>query len=90
MLQAATSKLSAIQEALREVNNKKESVEAELALNSAKLERAKLVLAGLGWDQHGCSMFANEREGPSATLVGDVLTAAAVVAYLGPFSAAYR
>ncbi len=88
--QAATTKVSAYEDKLREVNAKSTHVEMELGLCLAKIERAELLLAVLGWDRDDSAVLAREREGKSVTLVGDVLTSAALIAYLGPFSPVYR
>eukprot|EP00884_Botryococcus_braunii_P021650 jgi/Botrbrau1/8169/Bobra.357_2s0015.1 len=91
-LEGTSAELSTLEDELREVNNKSKQVETEQYLCSSKIERAERLLGGLVLDRDESAILGCEREGTSllSTLVGDALTSAAVIAYLGPFSPAYR
>lgn len=103
-LDVLTANLTKLRAALQEVENKiaelefsfsqsvakKDALQGQVDDATVKMDRAQRLLGGLGgekvrWQETVHSLTASE-----ASLVGDVLVAAASIAYLGPFTADYR
>ncbi len=55
-----------------------------------KLERAKKLIGGLGGEKDRWTVAAANLQGVYDNLLGDVLISAGVIAYLGPFTLAFR
>lgn len=55
-----------------------------------KLERAKKLIGGLGGEKSRWTQAANDLQNIYDNLMGDVLISAGVIAYLGPFTSAFR
>ena len=89
-LKAVMDKLAGMQAKLTQLAAEKESLENQYDDCNAKLERAEKLMDGLGgervrWSEISASL------GPKYTnLLGDVLMASGVIAYLGPFTIPYR
>jgi Microtubule-binding stalk of dynein motor len=69
---------------------KKDRLEAEVALCSVKLARAEQLIGGLGGERARWTAAAAALAAAAANLVGDMVLAAAAVAYVGPFTPAFR
>ena len=61
-----------------------------MALCSVKLQRAEQLIGGLGGEKSRWTETAARLAAARAALTGDMLLAAAAVAYLGAFTAAFR
>ncbi len=55
-----------------------------------KLERARKLIGGLGGEKDRWTVAAADLQGVYDNLLGDVLISAGVIAYLGPFTLAFR
>ena len=55
-----------------------------------KLERAEKLIGGLGGEKTRWTEAAESLEKIFDNLVGDILVSAAFIAYLGPFTSAFR
>ncbi|KAI8464307.1 MAG: dynein heavy chain and region D6 of dynein motor-domain-containing protein [Monoraphidium minutum] len=96
-LKRVLDQLAALDRDLREKTARKEALEAEARLCRVKLDRAHKLIAG---ERPGPGGLGNEktrwRDAAAAlgrqyvSLAGDVLLAAAQIAYLGPFTQGYR
>ncbi|KAF6266164.1 dynein heavy chain 9 [Scenedesmus sp. NREL 46B-D3] len=89
-LKAVLDKLAALDADLAEKTARKESLEAEVALCKVKLDRAQKLIAGLGGEKSRWTAAAARLGKEFQQLTGDVLLAAASIAYLGAFTATYR
>ncbi|CAH8497713.1 unnamed protein product [Dicrocoelium dendriticum] len=68
----------------------KKKLEHRLALTSARLKRAAKLTTALADEQERWSVSVQQFHGQIANVVGDVIIAAACVAYYGAFTAEYR
>ncbi|WIA36351.1 hypothetical protein OEZ86_007670 [Tetradesmus obliquus] len=89
-LQAVLDKLAALDADLAEKTARKESLEAEVELCKVKLDRAQKLIAGLGGEKSRWTAAAARLGQEYQQLTGDVLLAAASIAYLGAFTSTYR
>jgi len=89
-LKAVLDKLAALDADLAEKRDRKERLEAEVELCKVKLDRAQKLIAGLGGEKTRWTAAAVSLGEQYTRLTGDVLLAAAQIAYLGPFTAGYR
>ncbi|KAK9828903.1 hypothetical protein WJX72_002692 [[Myrmecia] bisecta] len=89
-LKELMDKLAAMESDLVANTAKKERLEAEVALCSVKLERAEKLISGLGGEKARWTDTAKRLKDASTDLTGDMLVSAAVIAYLGAFTSAYR
>jgi hypothetical protein len=83
-------KLAALDADLRDKKARKARLESEVALCRVKLERAHKLISGLGGEKARWTAAAASLGEQFVRLTGDVLLAAGQIAYLGPFTAAYR
>jgi len=89
-LKKVEDKISALNSDLATKQALKAKLEADVELCTVKLDRAQKLISGLGGEKTRWTAAA-ERLGEQYTfLTGDVLLAAAFIAYLGAFSAGYR
>jgi dynein heavy chain, axonemal len=65
-------------------------LEREVEMCKIKLDRAQKLIAGLGGEKTRWTAAAEGLTILYIKLTGDVLLAAAQIAYLGPFTAGYR
>jgi hypothetical protein len=72
------------------VQARKQQLEGEVELCQKKLERATKLIGGLGGEKTRWSEAAKKLAQDYINLTGDVLLCAGFIAYLGPFTAAYR
>jgi dynein heavy chain, axonemal len=89
-LQAVVDKLAALDAQLTAATSKKSHLEAEFKLCSDKLARAGKLIGGLGGEKTRWTESAAALGAQLASLPGDMLLAAAYIAYLGPFTSPYR
>ena len=89
-LKDVVDKLDALDAQLAEATARKTHLEAEFKLCSDKLDRAGKLIGGLGGEKARWTESAAALEAQLAALPGDMLLAAGYIAYLGPFTSAYR
>lgn len=89
-LQELMDKLAAMESDLQTNTEKKVKLEGEVQLCSIKLERAEKLIGGLGGEKVRWTETAQRLKDAYAHLVGDMIISAAIIAYLGPFTSAYR
>lgn len=96
-LAAKKAELSKIEEHIAELmaqfaeaDNKKKDLEMQVKKCEIQLERAQNLIGGLSGEKTRWQEAASELDRSSATVLGDVLLSAGVVAYLGAFTGAYR
>ncbi|KAK9812825.1 hypothetical protein WJX72_004356 [[Myrmecia] bisecta] len=89
-LQAVLQKLAALDADLNEKRTKKARLESDIHLCRVKLDRAQKLITGLGGEKSRWTLAAEALGGRYTRLTGDVLLAAAQIAYLGPFTSLYR
>ncbi|KAG8459526.1 hypothetical protein KFE25_012861 [Diacronema lutheri] len=103
-LDVLTENLTKLRAALKEVEDKiaelefsfnqsvakKESLQRQVDDATVKMDRAGRLLGGLGGEKVRWQATVQALTASEASLVGDVLVAAASVAYIGPFTAGYR
>lgn len=69
---------------------RKQQLEDEVALCKVKLERATKLIGGLGGEKTRWGEVAKKLSVDYTNLTGDVLLSAGFIAYLGPYTAAFR
>ena len=89
-LQEVLDKLAALGADLKSKKDKKEQLEHDVHMCTVKLDRAQKLISGLGGEKTRWRASADRLGSQLEMLTGDVLLAAAQIAYLGPFTAAYR
>lgn len=72
------------------MTKQKKELEDNIELCSQKLDRAEKLIGGLGGEKQRWSQTAEALQETLDNVVGDVLLAAGVVAYLGAFTVFYR
>ena len=90
MLQELEAKLATLLAQLRDANDEKARLEAGMQQCLTQQANAKILIASLGGQRDRWRRRTVEEQARYQHLTGDALLAAAVVAYLGPFSAEYR
>lgn len=83
-------KISALRNNLTAMQEEKQELENKMQQCSVKLERAHKLLGRLGGEKTRWTAIAAQLGIDYANLTGDVLVSAGVIAYLGPFTAAFR
>ncbi|CAD7701708.1 unnamed protein product [Ostreobium quekettii] len=89
-LKETMDKLFAMETDLEQNTKKKEQLEAEVELCSVKLERAEQLIGGLSGEKSRWTQTAENLAEAYVNLTGDMMISAAIVAYLGAFTASYR
>lgn len=89
-LAAVEKRLADLQATFKEMTDKKEQLEFQVDLCGKKLERAEKLIGGLGGEKARWTAAAENLQNIYDNLVGDVLISAGVIAYLGPFTMAFR
>lgn len=89
-LVAVEKRLADLQATFSEMTNKKEQLEFQVDLCGKKLIRAEKLIGGLGGEKSRWTKAAELLQNTYDNLTGDVLIAAGVIAYLGPFTSAFR
>lgn len=89
-LAAVEKRLADLRATFQEMTEKKERLEFQVDLCAKKLKRAEKLIGGLGGEKDRWTVAATNLQNVFDNLVGDVLIAAGVIAYLGPFTMAFR
>ncbi|XP_041350374.1 dynein heavy chain 12, axonemal-like isoform X3 [Gigantopelta aegis] len=89
-LAAVEKRLADLKQTFQEMNDKKEKLEFQVDLCGKKLVRAEKLIGGLGGEKERWTVAANNLQKIYDNLMGDVLISAGVIAYLGPFTSAFR
>ncbi|GIY27745.1 dynein heavy chain 7, axonemal [Caerostris darwini] len=89
-LKEVQNKLAALEQKLAQAQKEKEDLEAQVQLCATQLERAQLLIGGLGGEKDRWNESAVQLGIQYNNLTGDILIASAVVAYLGAFTSAFR
>ncbi|KAL8592235.1 hypothetical protein ACOMHN_030910 [Nucella lapillus] len=89
-LEAVMAKLAKLQSDFSTMVTNKESLEAQVDLCGKKLVRAEKLIGGLGGEKDRWTQAAVDLQDVYDNLIGNVLISAGVIAYLGPFTAAFR
>ena len=89
-LKIVLDKLKGMEDELAQLAKTKDELERRYDDCNAKLERAEKLMAGLGGERVRWGEIS-KKLGPKYTnLLGDVLMASGMIAYLGPFTIPYR
>uniref|UniRef100_A0A0L8HIS0 Uncharacterized protein n=1 Tax=Octopus bimaculoides TaxID=37653 RepID=A0A0L8HIS0_OCTBM len=89
-LKAIEKRLADLKASFRETKEKKMNLENEVDLCGKKLTRAEKLIGGLGGEKDRWIAAANSLQDTYDNLIGDILISAGVIAYLGPFTSAFR
>jgi len=89
-LAAVEKRLADLRSTFQEMTDKKENLEFQVDLCGKKLKRAEKLIGGLGGEKERWTIAATNLQTIYDNLVGDVLISAGVIAYLGPFTMAFR
>ncbi|GBP05920.1 Dynein heavy chain 7, axonemal [Eumeta japonica] len=89
-LKAIQDKLKVLEDKLAEQSRHQKMLDDEVMDCSNKLHRAEMLISGLGGEKSRWTQIAQNLRDTYNSLTGDVLIAAGVIAYLGPFTAAFR
>nr|KAG5708500.1 hypothetical protein BaRGS_026227 [Batillaria attramentaria] len=89
-LAAVEKRLADLKATFAEMVDKKAKLEFQVDLCAKKLERAEKLIGGLGGEKERWTQAANDLQNIYDNLMGDVLISAGVIAYLGPFTSAFR
>ncbi|KAL1123751.1 hypothetical protein AAG570_001524 [Ranatra chinensis] len=89
-LREVQAKVKALEDELDSQRSKFAALQADADLCTMKLHRAEELIGGLGGEQTRWAATAKALGERYFTLTGDVLIAAGVVAYLGPFTMQFR
>ncbi|KAK7490596.1 hypothetical protein BaRGS_00018199, partial [Batillaria attramentaria] len=89
-LAAVEQHLANLKEKLADMVDNKEKLEAQCDLCGKKLDRAKKLIGGLGGEKDRWTHAAAHLQEVYDNLIGDVLISAGTIAYLGPFTSAFR
>ncbi|XP_052285538.1 dynein axonemal heavy chain 12-like isoform X2 [Dreissena polymorpha] len=89
-LAAVEKKLADLKATFKEMTDKKAQLEFQVDLCGKKLVRAEKLIGGLGGEKSRWTKAAEILQNTFDNLIGDVLISAGVIAYLGPFTSAFR
>ena len=89
-LRAVEERLANLKQSFQEMTEKKEKLEFQVDLCGKKLVRAEKLIGGLGGEKDRWSTAATNLQTIYDNLLGDVVISAGVIAYLGPFTGAFR
>ncbi|XP_026726846.1 dynein heavy chain 7, axonemal [Trichoplusia ni] len=89
-LKEVQDKLKKLEDALAEQNRQQKILDDEVMDCSNKLKRAEMLISGLGGEKTRWTQIAKDLRETYNTLTGDILIAAGIIAYLGPFTAHFR
>lgn len=70
--------------------NRKINLEKQYEICSIQLERAKTLIESLGGEKGRWKELGNDLKIQYEKLTGDVICSAGMIAYLGPFTSAFR
>ncbi|XP_028155786.1 dynein heavy chain 7, axonemal [Ostrinia furnacalis] len=83
-------KLGKLEDALAEQSRQQKMLDDEVMDCSNKLKRAEMLISGLGGEKTRWTQIAKTLRETYNSLTGDILIAAGIIAYLGPFTAFFR
>ncbi|XP_075991785.1 dynein heavy chain at 36C [Anticarsia gemmatalis] len=83
-------KLKKLEDALSEQSRQQKVLDDEVMDCSNKLNRAEMLISGLGGEKTRWTQIAKTLRETYNSLTGDILISAGVIAYLGPFTASFR
>ncbi|CAH0689857.1 unnamed protein product [Chilo suppressalis] len=83
-------KLAKLESALAEQSRQQKLLDDEVMDCSNKLKRAEMLISGLGGEKTRWTQIAKDLRTTYNSLTGDILIAAGIIAYLGPFTAIFR
>ncbi|KAK3717325.1 hypothetical protein QZH41_011557, partial [Actinostola sp. cb2023] len=89
-LKEVMDKLQTLNDEFEAMTNKKQELEHSIDLCEKKLDRAEKLIGGLGGEKERWTETAKMLEDKYTKVTGDVLLSSGVVAYLGPFTVAFR
>ncbi|ESN93064.1 hypothetical protein HELRODRAFT_69886 [Helobdella robusta] len=89
-LMEVRKKLNKLKVKLEANEKQKLDLEAQVDLCSLKLDRAEKLIGGLGTEQERWQVMVQQLSSMFTTLAGDALLSSGVIAYLGPFTIAFR
>jgi len=89
-LAAVEKRLADLKSTFKEMTDKNESLAFQVDLCGKKLVRAEKLIGGLGGEKDRWTKAAELLQNTFDNLNGDVLISAGVIAYLGPFTSAFR
>ena len=89
-LKQVEDKVAMLEKKLESAKNKKMNLEAEYKKSKLELERAKLLIENLSDEKERWKELGEKWKAAYNNLIGDVLISSGVMAYLGPFTAAFR
>ncbi|CAH1783738.1 unnamed protein product, partial [Owenia fusiformis] len=89
-LRAVEERLANLKQSFKDMVDKKEQLEFQVDLCGKKLVRAEKLISGLGGEKTRWTQAAENLQLIYDNLLGDVLISAGVIAYLGPFTSAFR
>ncbi|KAJ3194173.1 Dynein heavy chain 3, axonemal [Irineochytrium annulatum] len=89
-LKEVEDKMEALESQFRAMTAKKAELEQQVDLCGKKLVRAEKLIGGLGGEKDRWSEAAKTLTVTYNNLIGDVLLASSVIAYLGAFTSSYR
>jgi len=82
--------LAKLKKKLKGAERKKQDLVEQVDLCGKKLDRAKQLIESLGGEKTKWGTFVAELSQAYTNLTGDVLVAAGIMAYLGPFTSVFR
>ncbi|XP_066944541.1 dynein axonemal heavy chain 3-like [Macrobrachium rosenbergii] len=89
-LREVTDKLQALNDEFTKKQKEKKDLEDSIVRCEQKRDRSERLIGGLGGERDRWSSEAQQLSESLENVVGDVLIAAAIIAYLGPFTVDYR
>ena len=89
-LKEVEDRLATLKQQFEEKTKEKEQLEQQVDLCAKKLERAEKLIGGLGGEKDRWSMTAKSLQETYDNLIGDMLIASGVIAYLGAFTSNFR
>jgi len=89
-LQVVEARVQALQQKYRQKQQEKDELEQNIERTKVRLIRAEKLVKGLSSEEVRWSQSAETLHGDLKNLVGNILVAAGCIAYIGPYTAAYR
>ncbi|KAJ8726572.1 hypothetical protein PYW07_001270 [Mythimna separata] len=89
-LREVQEKLKKLEDVLAEQSRQQKILDDEVMDCSNKLKRAEMLISGLGGEKTRWTSIAQSLRETYNALTGDILIAAGIIAYLGPFTAIFR
>lgn len=83
-------KMTVLENALRQMTEKKAYFQATVIIVEQKLERAETLIGGLGGEKERWMEIARGLEQDALNLVGDILISSSIIVYLGSYQHSFR